>query len=268
MNRIWLAAALLSANLSERPADAAAVPISGDQGWKVERGTYQCSLIRTKGAKFEIEVSDSLGTATLFAYRFVPGDYRERTAELALQSGGSALAGGLSAEWINGGLVVFNVPKNALDELSGSTGFVVSVDGKKKFDFRFESPGAAVRALDDCHAALLRSWGVDPAVLSGLSKRPAPVRSDGSWISKKELDKVATDVMALLHGGGSTILTYTVQRDGRIADCQVVVSSGLPALDDFACTSFLNNARFEPGRDASGSPVPVKVADIVHWAFI
>jgi len=126
----------------------------------------------------------------------------------------------------------------------------------------------AVRALDACHASLLRSWGVDPALLSTLSRQPAPIGSDHPWISKKELDEVATDVMALLHGGGSTILTYVVQPDGRIADCRVVVSSGLPSLDNFACQSFSINAHFDPALGADGQPVPVRVADIVHWAFI
>jgi len=267
MTGVLVAAAFLWATFGASLAYAA--PSRSDlQGWKVERGQYQCSLIRTKGAKFELEVSDSLGTATLFAYRFVPGDFRERPAQIELEPGGNRIASGLSAEWIYGGLVVFNVPTKALEGFSSSTGLVVSVDGKKKFDFRFDPPGDAVRALDACHASLLRSWGVDPALLSTLSRQPAPIGSDHPWISKKELDEVATDVMALLHGGGSAILTYVVQPDGRIADCRVVVSSGLPSLDNFACQSFSINAHFDPALGADGQPVPVRVADIVHWAFI
>jgi len=267
MTRGLIAAAFLWATFGAPPAYAAPDP-SDLQGWKVERGQYQCSLIRTKGAKFELEVSDSLGTAILFAYRFVPGDFRERPAQIELEPDGNRIASGLSAEWIYGGLVVFNVPTKVLEGLSSSTGLVVSVDGKKKFDFRFDPPGDAVRALDACHASLLRSWGVDPAVLGSLSKQPAPIVSDHPWISRTELDKVATDVMALLHGGGSTILTYTVQPDGRIADCRVVVSSGLPTLDNFACQSFSINGQFNPALGANGQPVAVRVADIVHWAFI
>ena len=115
MRRWFIAVALLSANAGSVPAQGAA-PGSGDLGaWKIERGAYQCSLVHTEGAKFEVEVSDSLGTATLFAYRFVPGDFRERTAELVLEPSGSVVGSGLSAEWIYGGLVIFGVSTRALE---------------------------------------------------------------------------------------------------------------------------------------------------------
>jgi protein TonB len=70
------------------------------------------------------------------------------------------------------------------------------------------------------------------------------------------------------YGGGTTALTYVVQTDGTIGDCRTVISSGLPTLDDFACQSLSRNARFEPALNAQGQAAPVKVADVVHWAFI
>jgi protein TonB len=52
---------------------------------------------------------------------------------------------------------------------------------------------------------------------------------------------------------GTTGYHLTVAADGRVTACSITASSGHPALDDTACRLLSRRARFNPGKDSSGS---------------
>ena len=47
----------------------------------------------------------------------------------------------------------------------------------------------------------------------------------------------------------------TISPEGKVADCEIVRSSGSAALDDQVCRLLRTTSRFEPGRNAAGKPV-------------
>lgn len=244
---------------------AAAADRTGIPPWKVERGSVQCTLAPTKGPKFSLGVDDSAGLATLFVSRLSSNDFQKVSAEIRLFPSGASYAREKGVMWMPGGLAIFGLPREFVDQFSSSTQMIISVGEKKKFDIPLGSPRDAVSTLRSCHETLLRSWGVDPTLFTALSREPEPI-DQWNWLTEKEFEAIATEAMAR-RGGGSTVMTFQIKSDGLVRDCRVVVSSGLPTLDRLACASTLKNARYEPAMDRAGRPVEVKVAYLQLWAF-
>ncbi|MEW9856877.1 energy transducer TonB [Novosphingobium sp. M1R2S20] len=65
--------------------------------------------------------------------------------------------------------------------------------------------------------------------------------------------------------GGELELTYRVNIDGRVSDCRVTKSSGLPDLDARTCELITERFRFRPSRNAGGEPVPSYIVEIHGW---
>lgn len=58
---------------------------------------------------------------------------------------------------------------------------------------------------------------------------------------------------------------YAVEVDGRVRECAIDRSSGVPALDAMACRLIVRRFRFRPGRDAAGQPVRATVTETHGW---
>lgn len=67
------------------------------------------------------------------------------------------------------------------------------------------------------------------------------------------------------HRGGELELTYLVNIDGRVSDCRIVRSSGLPALDAQTCRLITERFRFRPSLDADGHPVAQHIIELHGW---
>ena len=64
---------------------------------------------------------------------------------------------------------------------------------------------------------------------------------------------------------GTTGFNLTIGTDGRVADCQITVSSGSGALDEATCRILRSRARYVPARDASGQPTTGSDSGRVAW---
>lgn len=67
--------------------------------------------------------------------------------------------------------------------------------------------------------------------------------------------------------GGTVSVIYAVETDGRVTDCQVSRSSGLPDLDALTCRLIEQRFRYEPSRDPEGHPVRSHVYENHSWEF-
>jgi protein TonB len=65
--------------------------------------------------------------------------------------------------------------------------------------------------------------------------------------------------------GGELELTYRVNIDGRVSDCRITQSSGIPALDTRTCRLITERFRFRPSRNAAGRPVPSYIIESHGW---
>jgi TonB family protein len=53
---------------------------------------------------------------------------------------------------------------------------------------------------------------------------------------------------------GTTVVSYTLTADGRVANCAVTSSSGSSALDQATCRAIMRRGRHTPSLDANGNP--------------
>lgn len=67
--------------------------------------------------------------------------------------------------------------------------------------------------------------------------------------------------------GGRVTVLFLVQTDGRVPECDVVGSSGVPRLDALTCRLIRERFRFRPSRDGRGRPVPALVRETHEWVF-
>jgi protein TonB len=65
--------------------------------------------------------------------------------------------------------------------------------------------------------------------------------------------------------GGELELTYRVNVDGRVSDCRITQSSGIPALDARTCRLITERFRFRPSRNEAGRPVPSYIIESHGW---
>lgn len=61
--------------------------------------------------------------------------------------------------------------------------------------------------------------------------------------------------------GGRVSVTFTVETSGRVSNCRITHSSGIPELDSLTCRLMEQRFRFRPSTDRYGRPVP----DQVDW---
>ncbi len=67
--------------------------------------------------------------------------------------------------------------------------------------------------------------------------------------------------------GGRVTVLFVVERDGRVPECDVVGSSGVPRLDALTCRLIRERFRFRPSRDGKGRSVPSLVRETHEWVF-
>lgn len=105
----------------------------------------------------------------------------------------------------------------------------------------------------------------DPPPNVSLARGAAPRGDQGNWFPQDSYPAAARRANAQ----GKVSVRVSVGADGRVADCAVTASSGNEDLDAATCRLARRNGRFEPARDAQGSPVASSVAlRNVHWRLM
>ena len=64
---------------------------------------------------------------------------------------------------------------------------------------------------------------------------------------------------------GSATARMTIGTDGRVSDCQIVASSGFPALDAATCNILRRRAKFTPAKDNAGNPITDTFSQRIKW---
>ncbi len=93
------------------------------------------------------------------------------------------------------------------------------------------------------------------------SIRAVPRGDPGAWVTPEDYPASA------LRAGqqGTTGVRLDIGSDGRATACAVTASSGSDALDQTACRMLMRRARFDPARDAGGTPVAASYTSRIAW---
>jgi protein TonB len=65
--------------------------------------------------------------------------------------------------------------------------------------------------------------------------------------------------------GGTVVIGFRVRSDGRVDNCSVVRSSGVPTIDSATCRLFEQRFRFRPALDAAGRPIDFNLRTDFTW---
>ena len=120
-----------------------------------------------------------------------------------------------------------------------------------------------LKVMDECVADLRRVFNIaqgdaDPPALRTRAK---PKASLASLFSDQDYPAVAV----MNNQGGRVGFVLLVGDNGRVADCTIVATSGVPSLDSQACALLKIRARFEPARGADGKSARDSLRGGIVW---
>ncbi|HET9639670.1 MAG TPA: energy transducer TonB [Allosphingosinicella sp.] len=118
-----------------------------------------------------------------------------------------------------------------------------------------------LKVVDECVADLRQVFNIgasgnDPV---GLTSRA------NTNLAKFFSDADYPDVAVMKGQSGRVGFALLIGEDGRVADCTIVSTSGVPSLDSQACALLKSRAKFEPARDLEGKPAKDSVVGGIVW---
>jgi len=118
-----------------------------------------------------------------------------------------------------------------------------------------------LKVVDECVTDLRRVFnigatGTEPV---GLTSRAT------TNLAKLFSDADYPDVAVMKGQSGKVRFALLIGEDGRVADCTIVATSGVPSLDSQACALLKTRAKFEPARDHEGKPAKDSVVGGIVW---
>jgi TonB family protein len=118
-----------------------------------------------------------------------------------------------------------------------------------------------LKIVDDCLADLRRVFNVG-ATASDPTRFKSRARANlVKFFSSDDYPAVAV----MKRQGGRVRFALLIQEDGRVADCTIVETSGVPSLDAQACALLKIRAKFEPAIGIDGKPAKDSVVGSIVW---
>lgn len=151
-----------------------------------------------------------------------------------------------------------NLPQDQFASVGAARTIRISGGG---LDYQFELAQMAPlkRIMDKCSADLRQVWNAGSEG-SGVALRE---RASGDFSGLMEGDYPAFLAEGLK--GGSARVAVLVDESGRVADCMVVETSGVAALDAHSCAMIRDRVQFKPAIGANGQPAKDTYLQTVSW---
>ena len=237
--------------------------------WVVEYAQNMCVLSRTYGGASEPVTLGfrpyPMGASTEIVLLTPGSDIRVvgDNAELSLLPDDHPVQGTYNLYYVSKikrRIATLSMGEDALKGLSAATAVSVRLGRQEAYTFALPSITAGLKALQVCQDDLLKGWGIDPAEREALSELPKA--NPAALFSADQYPPEA------IRAGeqGRTVAVALVDASGAAKTCTVVESSGSHALDTATC-KVLTRARFTPGKDKDGKPVPAHLVVPVRWVL-
>lgn len=260
-------AAALVALASLAPAAAAQEapsPTAQRARWHLDGATSRCVLTRRidgspAPATFILRtIPGSRRYELILAGRELPAELRRvgSTMRLLLSPGGNSYEGEARTIDLPGeldrGVALGPLPGAFLGELAGSSALRLSAGaGAELGSWRLPAAARAAEAFAACEAAKQIEWGADPASVGMGASRPRRAGDASSWVTPRDLGLSN----ALAAAAFTAVFRLVVEPDGRASSCTLLESVTNIAHPGDVCRTLVRRARYEPARDARGTPV-------------
>lgn len=159
-------------------------------------------------------------------------------------------------------LISITLPSGPPEQFAGAAGLLVEAKGREHVQIELPDTQKAFDDLRTCNEALLMRWGLNPQLLSSLSRKPRPMNGV-QMVNPVDYPEVSIN----RREQGATTVRFSIGPDGRVKGCAPLISSGFPALDAQSCRSLIKRGRFEPALDQNGRPITTESVTTIHWAL-
>ena len=144
----------------------------------------------------------------------------------------------------------FRVDESAIESLADTATVSFRIGRKPATSLALHEMKGVVATLHHCAAGLKRYWNMDPDRQSTIV---TPPRGDMRKLFSS--DDYPQEAMVNRQSGKGQFLLF-IDEAGKVAACETVVPSGVPALDGMSCQVIRERARgIQPARDKAGTPM-------------
>ena len=137
------------------------------------------------------------------------------------------------------------------DAAAEADSFTLKVGSSKTVKLETGRLSAGFKAMDDCLASLVKSWGYDPETIATIVDGPEPVGRVTQWFNYYDYPSEALRKDL----SGAVRFRLDIDETGQITDCTIQSSYSDPAFPETVCKEFTRKGRFTPARNAAGEPV-------------
>ena len=237
-------------------ASATAPVLQPVDNWSLDYGETQCTAARSFGTPSDPVTLGIVPSLSGKSYRLLVSVPRKgpRFAEESrgtVDFGRGPISSGVL--YYGGGGVrlsvyQFRVSAEDLGQARAAGTITLRPRSRAEFTFALSQMPTLLDWLPKCTSDLQRYWNSEG---QGIAVPEAPVRDIRSLFTPADYP---TQAFAR-HEQGAAQYQVLVDEKGRAAGCDLLVSSGAPALDSTGCELITERAKFKPARDSGGRPV-------------
>ena len=154
---------------------------------------------------------------------------------------------------------MINLTAEQADRMSSATSMDWLLRGT---DRRLEigSMTTVMKLLADCKKDLRAYWNAGLEE-SDFKKAPKALKPLSKYFVSTDYPQQAWSA----GDTGTTSVVMLIDEKGKLADCMVDATSGIPTIDAMTCLVLRQRAEYSPGIDANGKPARSMVAAKIKW---
>lgn len=260
----FLAAAILLA----APASATDAPRAPTGKWIVDFDTAQCIASRNYGTSdkplllvFKQPPAGNVIQVAVVRKGGRDGRYGEQVKAKLRLDGGNPVPATMIAFDVreqDHRVVLFNMPLDQFELLRTAKSLTIQAHLELNETFQLAQVEPLMKILADCVADLRRAWNAD-APETRLKQR-----ARGNILGAFKGDDYPGVAISEMQSGSVGVVILFDER-GQVADCTVIQTSGVAALDAQTCAVIKKRVRFEPALGMDGKPARDMYMQRVTW---
>ena len=134
----------------------------------------------------------------------------------------------------------------------------------KPYRLETGSMSAPLAAMRACTDDLIKGWGYDPTVRSGLTHLPEPANNPSYWVTSLDFPGKSSQA------GHNGLVRFRLDVDpaGRPTGCRILYRTNPDEFADLSCKLLLERARFKPALNAQAKPVKWFYINTIQWMSV
>ena len=154
-----------------------------------------------------------------------------------------------------------NLPVAEFEQAKTASTLTFKTDPGAARHFSLGGMGALMRVMEQCRQDLAEVWHVHPESGPDAHVQQPMQGSIQGLVKSEDYPAAALD----REQEGTAGFLMLVNEAGKVADCTVIVTSGVASLDAQACGLIKERAKFKPAIGRDGKPIKTHALQRIHW---